>query len=150
MNHKIAYFSAEIGLKASLPTYSGGLGVLAGDHIKAALDIGLPIVAVTLLYKEGYFKQHIDKYGIQSETYPKFEMDNNFIKVSQKISLKLRGREVWIQPYKYTLKGTDGGEVPIYFLDTDIDENIDEDKMISLRLYSGNKNHRILHCHDTL
>ena len=72
-NYSVAYFSAEIGISSSLPTYSGGLGVLAGDHIKAAADERLPLCAITLLYKEGYFKQHIDDAGQQTETYPKFD-----------------------------------------------------------------------------
>ena len=73
--YKIAYFSAEIGISTSLPTYSGGLGVLAGDHIKAAGDIGLNMCAITLLYKEGYFRQRVDEEGIQIETYPRFDPD---------------------------------------------------------------------------
>ena len=74
---KIAYFSAEIGISPNLPTYSGGLGVLAGDHIKASADIELPMVAVTLLYKEGYFKQEIDSQGKQRESYPNFDYKNH-------------------------------------------------------------------------
>lgn len=69
-DYKIAYFSAEIGLTASLPTYSGGLGVLAGDHIKAAADAELPMCAVSLLYKEGYCRQRVDEEGVQTETIP--------------------------------------------------------------------------------
>ena len=72
-NIKIAYFSAEIGLSSSLPTYSGGLGVLAGDHIKASADAGIQMLGISLLYKEGYFKQRIDEDGNQTETYPKFD-----------------------------------------------------------------------------
>ena len=70
---EIAYFSAEIGISSSIPTYSGGLGVLAGDHIKAAGDAGINMCAITLLYKEGYFKQRVDEDGIQTETYPRFD-----------------------------------------------------------------------------
>ena len=73
IKYEIAYFSAEIGISSSLPTYSGGLGVLAGDHLKAAGDVGLNICGITLLYKEGYFKQRVDEKGEQSETYPKFD-----------------------------------------------------------------------------
>ena len=72
-NTTIAYFSAEIGISASLPTYSGGLGVLAGDHIKAAADAEIHMVGITLLYKEGYFKQRVDENGKQTETYPRIE-----------------------------------------------------------------------------
>ena len=75
----IAYFSAEIGISRSLPTYSGGLGVLAGDHIKSAADLGLNMCGITLLYKEGYFKQRIDEEGIQTENYPKLLQKSNNI-----------------------------------------------------------------------
>ena len=77
MNKKydVAYFSAEIGISSSIPTYSGGLGVLAGDHIKAAGDVGINMCAITLLYKEGYFKQRVDEDGVQTETYPRFDPD---------------------------------------------------------------------------
>ena len=92
--YNIAYFSAEIGISASLPTYSGGLGVLAGDHIKAAADIKLPMVAVTLLYREGYFKQRINQDGKQKEIYPRFDPIPFLQKLDQKITLKLRNRDV--------------------------------------------------------
>ena len=78
----IAYFSAEIGLSSEIPTYSGGLGVLAGDHIKASADLDLKMVAVTLLYKEGYFKQKIDAAGDQIELYPSFDYKSFFELVS--------------------------------------------------------------------
>jgi len=144
MNPKIAYFSAEIGIRSSLPTYSGGLGVLAGDHIKASADIGLPMVGITLMYKEGYFKQHLDKKGIQTESYPRFDLGQDLIKLPEKFSIQLCKRDVCIQVYKYIYRGENGHQIPIYFLDTDIDENKDEDRRISNRLYSGGKNRRIL------
>ena len=94
---KIAYFSAEIGISASLPTYSGGLGVLAGDHLKAAADAGLPIVGITLLYKEGYFKQRVDEIGKQTEVYPRFDPDPKLKQISEKFILRLRDRAVWVE-----------------------------------------------------
>lgn len=142
--YNIAYFSAEIGISASLPTYSGGLGVLAGDHIKAAADIKLPMVAVTLLYREGYFKQRINQDGKQKEIYPRFDPIPFLQKLDQKITLKLRNRDVVIQAYQLEYKGIDGHMIPIYFLDTDITENHEDDRLITLRLYSGDKDHRIL------
>lgn len=142
--HTIAYFSAEIGVSSQLPTYSGGLGVLAGDHIKAAADAGLDMCAITLLYKEGYFKQRIDEDGIQSETYPKFDPEPMLEKLPIKFTLRLRERDVWIQVYKYDFHGINGHTVPIYFMDTDIEENFHDDRIISLRLYSGDKDHRII------
>ena len=142
--YDIAYFSAEIGISSSLPTYSGGLGVLAGDHIKASGDIGLNMCAVTLLYREGYFKQHIDEEGIQTETYPRFDPYPLLKKLDVKFTLRLRARDVWIQVYRFDYIGHGGHAVPIYFLDTDVEENCEDDRIISLRLYSGNKDHRIL------
>ena len=143
-NIKIAYFSAEIGLSSSLPTYSGGLGVLAGDHIKASADAGIEMLGISLLYKEGYFKQLLDKEGNQKEEYPRFKLGDNLSLLPNKFSIKIKGREVWIQAYEYLHTSETGHIIPIYFLDTDIDENISEDRMITLRLYSGDKNHRIL------
>jgi len=140
----IAYFSAEIGISSSLPTYSGGLGVLAGDHIKAAGDIGLNMCAITLLYREGYFKQRIDEEGIQTETYPRFDPYPLLKKLDVKFTLRLRARDVWIQVYRFDYVGHGGHSVPIYFLDTDVEENVKDDRIISQRLYSGNKDHRIL------
>ena len=140
----IAYFSAEIGISASLPTYSGGLGVLAGDHIKAAADAGLPMVGITLLYKEGYFEQRVNETGEQTETYPRFDPESKLKQLPDKFILRLRERDVWIEAYEYSYKGEGGQTISIYFLDTDIKENFHDDRTISLRLYSGNKDHRIL------
>ena len=140
----IAYFSAEIGISSSLPTYSGGLGVLAGDHIKAAGDIGLNMCAITLLYREGYFKQRIDEDGIQTETYPRFDPDPLLKKMDLKFTLRLRDRDVWVQVYRFDYMGQGGHIIPLFFLDTDVEENYDDDRNITLRLYSGDKDHRIL------
>ena len=141
---KIVYFSAEIGISAKLPTYSGGLGVLAGDHIKAAADAELPMCAVTLLYKEGYFKQRLDDEGHQTEIYPRFDPNPLLKKLPIKFTLPLRKRDVWIQVYEYRYVGLTGHEIPIYFLDTNLEENFFDDQIITLRLYSGDKDHRIL------
>ncbi len=141
---KIAYFSAEIGISAKLPTYSGGLGVLAGDHIKAAADAELPMCAITLLYKEGYFKQRLDDDGNQTEVYPRFDPNPLLKKLPIKFTLPLRKRDVWIQVYEYRYIGLTGYEIPIYFLDTNVEENFHDDQVITMRLYSGDKDHRIL------
>jgi len=141
---EVAYFSAEIGISASIPTYSGGLGVLAGDHIKAAGDEGINLGAITLLYKEGYFKQRLDDEGIQTESYPRFDPYPLIKMMDVRFSIQLRDRKVWIQPYKFDYVGESGNNVPIYFLDTDVDENCDQDKKITLRLYSGDDEHRVL------
>ncbi len=140
----IAYFSAEIGLSSEIPTYSGGLGVLAGDHIKASADLDLKMVAVTLLYKEGYFKQKIDAAGDQIELYPSFDYKSFFELVSEKVFITLNQRKVWISIYRYFYKGENNHQVPIYFLDTDLDDNHSNDRDITKRLYSGDSNHRIM------
>ena len=142
--YKIAYFSAEIGISSKLPTYSGGLGVLAGDHIKAAADAGVPLCAVTLLYKEGYFKQRIDEDGNQTETYPRFDPDPVMQQLPVEFSLPLQGHVVNIRAWQYIYRGLTGHEIPLFLLDTDVESNRPEDRNITLRLYSGDKNHRIL------
>lgn len=142
--YKIAYFAAEIGLTASLPTYSGGLGILCGDTIKAAADERLPLCAISLLYKRGYCRQRVDEEGHQTETYPMFDPNPLLKKLPAKFSLPLRQREVWVQAWEYTHRGLTGHEVPVFLLDTDVEENSHEDRIITLRLYSGDKNHRIL------
>jgi len=140
----VAYFSAEIGISPSIHTYSGGLGILAGDHIKSAADLGVNMVAVTLMYKEGYFKQHMDEDGNQTEVYPRFEPDPMLEKLDGTISLPLRGREVKVQVWKYVFEGIKGHPIDVLLLDTDIPQNHEDDKKITLRLYSGGKDHRIL------
>tara|TARA_Y100001958_G_scaffold158920_1_gene158393 strand:- start:287 stop:1921 length:1635 start_codon:yes stop_codon:yes gene_type:complete len=143
-NNQIAYFSAEIGISSNLPTYSGGLGVLAGDHIKSAADLGINMIAISLLYKEGYFKQIIDQEGKQKEVYPKFIPEPLLTKLDDIFSIKLNGKNVFIKACVYNHKSINGNSIPIYFLDTDIPENEKETRKITLRLYSGDDKQRIL------
>ena len=84
---KVGYFTAEIGLWSDLKTYSGGLGVLAGDHVKSAADSEIPLVGVTLMYRQGYGRQHLDKYGIQTETYPEIDPNHHLQKTDITINL---------------------------------------------------------------
>ena len=140
----VAYFSAEIGISPSLHTYSGGLGILAGDHIKAAADLDVDMVAVTLMYKEGYFKQRMDEDGNQTELYPRFEPAPLLEKLPGTVTLPLRGRDVHVQVWKYPFTGIKGRKIDILLLDTDNPANTEEDRNITLRLYSGGKDHRIL------
>lgn len=143
-DNQIAYFSAEIGISSNLPTYSGGLGVLAGDHIKSAADLGINMVAISLLYKEGYFKQIIDQEGKQKEIYPKFIPEPLLKQLDHIFSIKLNGKKTYIKASVYNHKSINGNNIPIYFLDTDIPENDNETREITLRLYSGDNKHRIL------
>ena len=115
-----AYFSAEFGLTESLRIYSGGLGVLAGDHLKSSSDLGIPLVAVGLFYREGYFKQHLDAGGGQRETFPVADLDD------------LPGRQVMARVWRL-----DVGRIPLFLLDTDLPENTQEDRDLTLRLYGG-------------
>ncbi len=143
-NYEIAYFSAEIGISSNLPTYSGGLGVLAGDHIKSSADLGINMIAISLLYKEGYFKQIIDQEGRQREVYPKFIPEPLLTQLDHIFSIKLNGITTYIKACLYKHRSINGNDIPIYFLDTDIPENNSEAREITLRLYSGDNKHRIL------
>ncbi|MFC1480722.1 alpha-glucan family phosphorylase [Candidatus Neomarinimicrobiota bacterium] len=140
---KIAYFSAEIGLNDDIPTFSGGLGVLAGDHVKSAADLGLPFCAVTLLYKQGYFEQSLLDNGSQVEYYPAFDHRKELQLLDVKVYVELEGRPVAITAWQTKFVGVTGAQVPVLFLDTDLPENSESDRYITRRLYSGDKIHRI-------
>jgi starch phosphorylase len=139
-----AYLSAEIGFSPSVPTYSGGLGVLAGDHLKAAADAGLPLVAVTLLYRRGYFRQHISAEGWQAESYPTFLPEPTLEHLPQTAEVKLRGRTVHLGIWRTHLTGHSGKKIPILFLDTDLSSNSAEDRGITHHLYGGDNETRLL------
>ena len=141
----IAYFSAEYGLDETIPTYSGGLGILSGDHLKSASDLGIPLVAIGLLYKNGYFNQIIDKNGHQLTEYKNIELENLPIKpVKDKngedliINIKMLKDKLYIKVWKICV-----GRVNLYLLDTDIEENKEEYRGITLRLYGGDQEMRI-------
>ena len=145
-NDLIAYFSAEYGLDETIPIYSGGLGILSGDHLKSASDLGLPFVAVGLLYKNGYFHQKIDSYGNQHSIYKDIDLINmpiNPVKDKNgedlKILLKLPGKNLYLKVWNIKV-----GRITLYLLDSDIPENEDENyRNITLRLYGGDQEMRI-------
>ena len=141
----VAYFSMEYGLDVSLPTYSGGLGILSGDHMKTASDMGLPLVGVGLLYREGYFKQYLNPDGFQQESYPENDWYNmpvyRCFDTSDKpilISVDMAGRTVAAQIWEVKV-----GRTSLYLLDTNIDENSPEDRTITAALYGGDSETRI-------
>lgn len=140
---KIAYFSMEIGIRNDIPTYSGGLGVLAGDTIRTAADLKLPMVAVTLLSKKGYFIQELDDAGRQTEYPNSWEPDRHLILLPEKVSVSIEGRDVFVQAWQYTVESLTGGYVPIFFLDTDLKENAPEDREITHYLYGGDTAYRL-------
>ncbi|MCE5336975.1 MAG: alpha-glucan family phosphorylase [Desulfobacteraceae bacterium] len=139
---KVAYFSMEIGLNENIPTYSGGLGILAGDHIKSAADLNIPLVAVTLLYKRGYFIQNINPFGLQEEMYPYFDPRAFMEPLPLKVKVQIEDRDVQVGVWKYNQIGT-SGRVPVYFLDTDLPSNAPEDRLITQFLYGGDQHTRI-------
>ena len=141
----IAYFSAEYGLDQTIPIYSGGLGILSGDHLKSASDLGIPLVAVGLLYKNGYFHQKINGNGEQETEYNNIELSNlpiNPVKDENgeelKIYVKFEKRKVYLKVWQINV-----GRIKLYLLDSDIDENTPEDREVTLRLYGGDQEMRI-------
>ncbi len=143
----IAYFSPEFGITAALPQYSGGLGILAGDHLKSASDLGVPIVGVGLLYRHGYFRQSLSREGWQQERYPVIDPDELPIRLLRqlddapvKITVAVSGglqlvAHVWVAQV---------GRVPLLLLDTDIEENAQPLRDVTDRLYGGGSDHRLL------
>ncbi|MDY6848223.1 MAG: alpha-glucan family phosphorylase [Thermodesulfobacteriota bacterium] len=140
---RIAYFSMEIGLSAEIPTYSGGLGVLAGDTIKSAADLKVPMVAVTLLHRKGYFRQQIDSDGWQHEYPVQWNPERLLELLPVKTLVTIEGRDVKIQPWLYRVKSPAGGVVPVIFLDTDIPGNTEVDRRLTDTLYGGDSEYRL-------
>tara|TARA_Y100001958_G_C21228675_1_gene554182 strand:+ start:559 stop:2208 length:1650 start_codon:yes stop_codon:yes gene_type:complete len=133
----VGYFTAEIGLWSELHTYSGGLGVLAGDHVKSAADANIPLVGVTLLYRKGYGRQHLDGDGIQTETYRDLDPAQHLQDTGMDISLPLDGGELWAKVWRADITGVSGHVVPVYFLDTFHPKNTEKHLDLGLTLYGG-------------
>ncbi len=142
---KVAYFSAEFGVHESVPVYSGGLGILAGDHCKSASDLGIPLIGVGMMYKQGYFIQRIDGEGKQQNIYPTYDFEDIPVTLvlgkdgePVKVSVMFPGRKIYAQVWKMQ-----AGRTSIYLLDTDIQENLPEDRIVTSQLYGGDQNMRI-------
>jgi glycogen phosphorylase len=140
---KIAYFSMEICVDARIPTYSGGLGILAGDMLRSSADLGVSLVGVTLLYKKGYLHQKIGKEGIQQELPEEWNPQDYMQLLPNKILIEIEGRKVWVQAWLFYIKGLDSYCVPVFFLDTDLPENSVYDRSLSDFLYGGDKRYRL-------
>ena len=140
---KVAYFSMEIAISPEMPTYSGGLGVLAGDTLRSAADLGLPIVAFTLLHRKGYFQQHLDPNGIQSEEVQPWSPVDFCTEEPARITVSIENRAVMVRAWRYDLEGSSGHVVPIYLLDTDLDGNSGWDRGLTDHLYGGDTNYRL-------
>jgi starch phosphorylase len=139
----IAYFSMEIALLAEIPTYSGGLGVLAGDTIRAAADLRIPMVGVTLLHRKGYFRQKLDVQGWQSEEPEAWAVENLLNEMSQRAAVAIEGRTVSVRAWRFEVRGAGNFRVPVYFLDTDLPENSDYDRGLTHYLYGGDQRYRL-------
>lgn len=139
----IAYFSMEIGLVTDMPTYSGGLGVLAGDTIRAAADLKVPMVAVSLLHRKGYFYQRLDGAGRQTEEPVDWAVNDFLTEMAPRVSVTIEGRAVALRAWKYDVVGPGGACVPVYFLDTDLPENSPWDRELTHFLYGGDTHYRL-------
>jgi len=140
---KIAYFSMEIGIQNNIPTYSGGLGVLAGDTIRSGADLKLPMIAVTLISKKGYFRQELDDKGKQTELSDSWNPAQYMTLIPTRISVQIEGREVIVQAWLYKVKSLTSGSIPVFFLDTDVEGNTPEDRDITSYLYGGDLTYRL-------
>jgi starch phosphorylase len=140
---RIAYFTMEIALRADIPTYAGGLGVLAGDTMRTAADLELPMVAVSLVSREGYFRQEVDAEGRQRELPDPWEPSRNCTPLEAKITVPIAGRDVWVGGWLYALEGPRGGRQPVILLDTDLPENHGDDRAITHALYGGDDAYRL-------
>src|SRR6201993_770489 len=140
---RVAYFSMEIALEPDIPTYSGGLGILAGDTLRSAADLGVPLVAVTLAYRKGYFRQILDSAGNQFEQPQEWEPENQITEVKQRVTVEIEGRQVSIRAWKYTITGITGETVSVYLLDTDLPENAEQDRSLTDSLYGGDQRYRL-------
>ncbi|OPY66748.1 MAG: Maltodextrin phosphorylase [Syntrophorhabdaceae bacterium PtaU1.Bin034] len=140
---KVAYFSMEIGIRNDMPTYSGGLGILAGDTIRAAADLRVPMVAVTLLYRKGHFRQRLDQYGRQMEEQVEWTVEDFLKESAVRTAVTIEGRTVYIRPWRYDVRGAGGFSVPVYFLDTFLPENDEKDRTLTDSLYGGDESYRL-------
>ena len=138
----IAYFSMEIGLESAIPTYSGGLGVLAGDTLRSAADASIAMAGVTLLSRKGYFRQRIDEDGRQFEEPVNWPIDDYLIPVEAQAIVELEDRHVSVRAWRYDVRGASGHTVPVYFLDVDVDGNSDYDRTLTDHLYGGDDYYR--------
>lgn len=137
-----AYFSMEFGIDPAMSTYSGGLGILAGDTIRAAADRGISAAGVTLLHRKGYFHQHLDDYGNQSESDVDWNPEQFLEPLPQRVMVTIEGRQVQVGAWRYLLHGVSGHAAPVYFLDTAIPENTPWDQTLTDRLYGGDEHYR--------
>lgn len=140
---RVAYFSMEIALRNEIPTYAGGLGVLAGDTLRSAADLRLPLVGVTLVSRAGYFRQEIDAAGHQIERQATWDPSRWAHPLDAKVAVRVEDRPVWVSAWLYVIESRLGGEAPVLLLDTDLAENRADDREITHSLYGGDDEYRL-------
>lgn len=139
----LAYFSMEFGIDLAMPTYSGGLGILAADTIRAAADLGITAAGVTLLHRKGYFRQHLDNNGNQSESDVDWSPERFLELLPQRVLITIEGRQLQVRAWRYLVRGESGQAMPVYFLDTAIPENTPWDQSLTDHLYGGDDHYRL-------
>jgi starch phosphorylase len=144
---QIAYFSMEIALSKALPTYSGGLGMLAGDTLRSAADTGASMVAVSLCHRKGYFQQHLDASGQQTETDVLWTPES-LPAADQSIVITMQGRDVMVRAWRFDVVGVTGHVIPVFLLDTDVEGNDPWDRTLTDKLYGGDNYYRL--CQETI
>ncbi|HEY0634183.1 MAG TPA: alpha-glucan family phosphorylase [Gammaproteobacteria bacterium] len=142
-SERIAYFTMEIALRSEIPTYSGGLGVLAGDTVRSAADLELPLVTVSLASRQGYFRQSIDAQGRQQEVPDPWDPAQCAQSLPARVVVPIEGRRVWVGGWLYVLEGYLGRRQPVILLDTDLADNAPEDRQLTHYLYGGDTNYRL-------
>jgi starch phosphorylase len=139
----IAYFSMEIALSPALPTYSGGLGMLAGDTLRSAADTAAPMVAISLAHRRGYFRQQLDAVGQQTETDVPWSPETTLPSANEVIALTLQGRPILVRAWRFDVVGVTGHVIPVFLLDTDVDGNNEWDRHLTDHLYGGDTYYRL-------
>ena len=139
----VAYFSMDVAVDSKIPTYSGGLGVLAGDMLRSAADLEIPMIAVSLIHRKGYFEQRLDSKGNQVESPADWTPETHLQRLSPIVSVVIEGRAVRVGAWQYIFTGITGHSVPLIFLDTDLDENSPADRGLTDFLYGGDQRYRL-------
>jgi starch phosphorylase len=140
---RIAYFSMEIGIRPEMHTYSGGLGILAGDTLKSAADLRIPMIGITLIHRMGYFRQELDPFGRQIEHPDPWDIEKYLKRINIKVSVEIEKKPVYITAWYYIIESTTGGKVPVIFLDTEIPDNDPVNRTLTHYLYGGDLEYRL-------
>ena len=139
----VAYFTMEAALDSAIPTYSGGLGVLAGDMLRSAADLGISMVGVTLLHRKGYFEQKLDAVGNQTEEPVTWDPSDHLERMDPLVTLTMEGRPVHVCCWRFEVHGVNGHVVPVYLLDSDVSPNSEWDRGLTQQLYGGDEHYRL-------